>query len=45
MRTGVKAMEALLKRKAFDIPKPGIPEVEPEDIEAPDITRPVSQRY
>jgi hypothetical protein len=45
MRTGVKAMEALLKRKAFDIPKPGTPEVEPEDLEAPDITRPVSQRY
>ena len=42
-RTGVKAMEALLKRKAFDIPKPGTPEVEPEDIEAPDITRPISQ--
>jgi hypothetical protein len=45
MRTGVKAMEALLKRKAFDIPKPGTPEVEPEDLEAPDITRPVSQGY
>jgi hypothetical protein len=45
MRTGIKAMEALLKRKAFDIPKPGIPEVEPEDTEAPDITRPTSQGY
>ena len=45
VRTGVKTMEALLKRKAFDIPKPGTPEVEPEDLEAPDITRPVSQRY
>jgi hypothetical protein len=43
-RTGVKTMEALLKRKAFDLPKPGTPEVEPEDIEAPDITRPTSQR-
>jgi len=43
-RTGVKTMEALLKRKAFDLPKPGTPEVEPEDIEAPDISRPVSQR-
>ena len=45
MRVGVKTMEALLKRKAFDLPAPGTPEVEPEDIEAPDITRPVSQRY
>jgi hypothetical protein len=45
VRTGVKTMEALLKRKAFELPKPGTPEVEPEDIEAPDITRPVSQRY
>jgi hypothetical protein len=45
MRTGVKTMEALLKRKAFDLPKPGTPEVEPEDIEAPDITRSNSQRY
>ncbi len=44
-RTGVKTMEALLKRKAFDVPKPGTPEVEPEDIEAPDITRPIGQRY
>ena len=45
VRTGVKTMEALLKRKAFDPPKPGTPEVEPEDLEAPDITRPISQRY
>jgi hypothetical protein len=45
VRVGVKTMEALLKRKAFDLPKPGTPEVEPEDIEAPDITRPISQRY
>jgi len=45
VRTGVKTMEALLKRKAFDPPKPGTPEVEPEDLEAPDITNPVSQRY
>ena len=45
MRTGVKTMEALLTRKAFDLPKPGTPEVEPEDIEAPDITRPISQRH
>jgi hypothetical protein len=44
-RTGVKAMEALLTRKAFDLPKPGTPEVEPEDIDAPDITLPISQRY
>jgi hypothetical protein len=45
LRTGIKTMEALLKRKAFDVPKPGTPEVEPEDLEAPDITRPVSQGY
>jgi hypothetical protein len=45
VRTGVKTMEALLKQKAFDLPKPGTPEVEPEDIEAPDVTRPVGQRY
>jgi hypothetical protein len=44
-RTGVKTMEALLVRKAFVAPKPGTPEVEPEDIAAPDITRPISQRY
>ncbi|MGZ5908763.1 MAG: hypothetical protein ACXWLB_02740 [Reyranella sp.] len=44
-RTGVKTMEALLKRKAFDVPTPGTPEVEPEDIEAPDISRPIGQRY
>jgi len=44
-RTGVKTMEVLLKRKAFDLPSPGTSEVEPEDIEAPDITRPISQRY
>lgn len=44
-RTGAKTMEALLKRKAFDLPAPGAPEAEPEDIEAPDITRPISQRY
>ena len=45
VRTGVRTMEALLKRKAFDLPQPGTPEVEPEDLEAPDITRPVSQGY
>ena len=44
-RTGVRTMAALLKRKAFDLPSPGTPEVEPEDIEAPDITRPIDQRY
>ena len=44
VRVGVKTMEALLKRKAFDLPQPGTPQVEPEDIEAPDITRPISQR-
>lgn len=35
--TGIGTMAALLKRKAFDVPKPGTPAVEPEDIEAPDI--------
>lgn len=44
-RTGITTMEALLKRKAFDVPKPGTPEVEPEDLSAPDITRPISQSY
>jgi hypothetical protein len=37
---GKRTMEALLTRKAFELPKPGTPEVELEDIEAPDITLP-----
>jgi hypothetical protein len=39
-RTGIDTMAALLGRKAFEVPKPGTPAVEPEDIEAPDITNP-----
>lgn len=39
-RTGIDTMAGLLIRKAFEIPKPGAPAVEPEDIEAPDITNP-----
>jgi hypothetical protein len=44
-RYGVATMAALLKRKAFDLPPPGTPAVEPEDIEAPDITRPIGQQF
>jgi hypothetical protein len=39
-RQGIDTMAALLKRKAFDVPKPGAPALEPEDLEAPDITNP-----
>jgi hypothetical protein len=39
-RTGIDTMAALLVRKAFEVPKPGTPAVEPQDIEAPDITDP-----
>ena len=39
-RRGIDTMAALLKRKAFDVPKPGAPAIEPEDLEAPDITNP-----
>jgi hypothetical protein len=38
-------MGALLVRKGFVVPKPGTPAVEPEDIEAPDITNPTRQQY
>ena len=34
-RQGIDTMAALLKRKAFDVPKPGAPALEPEDLEAP----------
>lgn len=44
-RVGIDTMGALLVRKAFEIPKPGVPVVEPEDIEAPDITNPVRPWY
>ena len=39
-RQGIDTMAALLKRKAFDVPKAGAPALEPEDLEAPDITNP-----
>lgn len=39
-RRGIDMMAALLVRKAFDVPKPGMQVVEPSDIEAPDITNP-----
>ncbi len=39
-RGGIDTMGSLLVRKAFDMPKPGTPVVEPEDLEAPDITNP-----
>lgn len=39
-RQGIDTMAALLKRKAFDVPKPGAPALEPEDLEAPNITNP-----
>lgn len=34
-RTGIDTMAALLKRKAFVVPKPGTPSIEPEDDGAP----------
>jgi hypothetical protein len=37
---GKRTIEALIVRKAFVAPTPTKPEVEPEDIEAPDITLP-----
>jgi len=39
-RKGIDTMAALLVRKAFTVPKPDVPAVEPEDLEAPDITNP-----
>ena len=42
-RQGIDTMAALLKRKAFDVPKPGAPALEPEDLEAPDITNPTQE--
>ena len=43
-RPGIDRMAALLKRKAFSLPKPGTPVLEPED-EAPDVTNPTQQHY
>lgn len=34
-RTGIDTMAALLRRKAFVVPKPGAPAIEPEDDGAP----------
>ena len=39
-RTGIAVMTDLLGRKAFVLPAPGMPALEPEDVEAPDITAP-----
>jgi len=44
-RWGIGTMAVLLKHKAFDLPKPGTPVLEPEDDGAPDITNPTQQRY
>lgn len=44
-RTGIDRIAVLLRRKAFDIPKPGTPVIEPEDMEVPDITNPTQKRY
>ena len=44
-RTGIDTMAALLKRKAFDVPAPGTPAIEPEDVEAPDITNPTRSLF
>jgi hypothetical protein len=43
-RQGIDTMAALLARKAFDVPEPSTPAVEPQDIEAPDITNPTRQQ-
>ena len=45
LRTGIDTLAVLLKNKAFDLPKPGTPAIEPEDTEAPDITNPTRQQY
>jgi hypothetical protein len=37
-RNGIDTMAALLKRKAFVVPGPGTPALEPQDVEAPGIT-------
>ena len=39
-RNGIDRMAALLRRKAFEIPRPGTPAIEPEDVEAPDNVNP-----
>ena len=37
---GIATMTTLLKNKRYDIIPPGTPALEPEDIEAPDVTSP-----
>ena len=39
-RKGIDMEAALLVRKKFEVPKPDVAVVEPEDVEAPDITNP-----
>ena len=39
-RKGIDMEASLLVRKAFVVPKPSVPAMEPEDTEAPDITNP-----
>ena len=39
-RKGIDLEASLLVRKAFVVPKPNAPAMEPEDTEAPDITNP-----
>src|SRR5262245_889963 len=39
-RKGIDMEASLLVRKAFVVPKPNVPAMEPEDTEAPDITNP-----
>jgi hypothetical protein len=39
-RKGIDMEASLLVRKAFVVPKPSVPAMEPEDVEAPDITNP-----
>lgn len=39
-RKGIDMEASLLVRKAFVVPKPNVPAMEPEDVEAPDITNP-----
>jgi len=44
-RGGIDHMASLLVHKSFECPKPGTPAMEPEDLEAPDITNPTRPWY
>ena len=44
-RAGIDAMARLVVLKAFECPKAGTPALEPEDVEAPDITNPTRMWY